>query len=167
MKKIKPLPFFEQKNEYTCGPASLEMVLKFFGVIFSQKKLAQALHTRKDIGTKHSSIIQFARKHGFFVYVNNHSTLDEVKHFLHKQLCPIIHFTEPFYKEGHYAVVISIDKKQVHLNDPWYGADYKIPLKKFTTLWHASQEGEYFRRWLLVLSKEDLSFGKQFKPLMK
>jgi len=67
-KKIK-VPYFKQKKNHTCGPASIKMIFKFFGLHAKEAELAKAMKTKKD-GTEHWQLIGIARKKGFYCYIH-------------------------------------------------------------------------------------------------
>ena len=106
--KLK-IPFYKQDTDHTCGPASLQMVLSFLGDFKSEKKLSEEAHTNHDAGTRHDAMIETARKEGFYCYVNNDSSWDEVNNFISEGLPVIIHFVEPQSGENHYAVVVGLE----------------------------------------------------------
>ena len=162
------VPFFWQDTKYTCGPASLQMVLSFLGDFKSEFSLAKAVHVSKESGTKHSSMIEVACREGFFCYVNSQSTVNEIKHFLALGFPVILDYTEPSSDEGHYAVVVAIArggflmKEKVYLNDPWHGANYSLALDELLPRWHDPLTKSH--GWMMVLSKEDFNIGKQYLP---
>lgn len=163
------VPFYKQDTIYTCGPASLQMVLSFLGDFKSEFALSRAAHTSKESGTKHSSMIDVARREGFFCYVNSHSTINEIKHFLGIGFPVILDYIEPLSNEGHYAVVTALirgrflRRERVYLNDPWHGANYQLSLNNLLPRWHDPLTKSH--GWMMVLSKEDFNIGKQYLPL--
>src|SRR3989344_446487 len=134
-------PFFWQDTEYTCGPASLQMVLSFLGDFKSEIELAKKAETSKETGTSHSGMIETAKGEGFFVYINSDSNAEEMKYFLALGHPVIVDFLEPSSDIGHYAVTTAIGRgglffrEMICLNDPWNGRDYKISLKEFEKRW--------------------------------
>lgn len=162
--KIK-VPFFKQDTDYTCGPTALEMVIGFFGKRISESNLAKEAHTSID-GTKHSGMIETARKEGFFCYVDSDSSISEIKKFLKQGFPVIVHFTLEKENEGHYAVVIGFGLKHFILNDPWQGKGVKIPEHRFESYWVDKHMGA--NRWMMIVSRENLptlSMGKKYDPI--
>jgi predicted double-glycine peptidase len=164
--KLK-VPFFKQDKEYTCGPAAMQMALAFLGSFHSEHGLSKALHTNAEIGTRHSAIIDEARSEGFFCYVNNNSSLEEVESYIERKLPVIVHFIEPSSNEGHYAVVLGFTGTQIILHDPWNGPDFKIDKNDFSSRWHGTQNHHEFHRWMMVICRDHLELGKQYSPLKK
>ncbi|MEK6893462.1 MAG: peptidase C39 family protein [Nanoarchaeota archaeon] len=79
---MNKVPYYHQHTEYSCGPASLSMVLEFFGVEEREEKLRKLEHTTRKDGTKHRYMILCARKEGFYCYVHQHASLEVLRYFL-------------------------------------------------------------------------------------
>lgn len=156
------VPYFKQDTVYSCGVASLQMILDFFGVFESEEKLAREAHTNPESGTKHKWMIDVATKKGFYCYVNNESSLDEIGYFLEQKLPVLVHFIETSNEEGHYSIITGIQKGKVIMNDPWNGEGLRMPCDDFFSRWHS--EDNTSMRWMMVLSKEKIPLGKQFLP---
>ena len=157
-------PFFRQKKEYTCGPASLEMVMRFFGKNFTEENLAKLAHTKKD-GTLHAGIIQAARKAGFYCYVHRNSSINHIQHFIDKGDPVIVNYIDPNSGEGHYGVIIGYSSKNLVMNDSSNGQEFSIHKSKFEDLWHGGNNKKTNQRWILVLSKNPFFMGKQYYPM--
>ena len=157
------VPFHHQNTRYSCGPASLKMVLEFFGVHVDERKIAKIAHTNKD-GTKHKYLISTARIEGFYCYIHDNSTLHEIFHFISIGLPVIVHIVEPTSGEGHYSVVVGFSRKGVILNDPWNGKRFVMGYDKFIENWHSGKGGHLFRKWIMVISNRKFSVGKEYLP---
>lgn len=167
MKRNKiQIPFYRQNREYTCGPASLQMVFSFFGKYKKQDNLTRKLRTTKKDGTYHSGLIREARKENFFCYINNKSTIHEIRHYINLGLPAIINYNEPFSNTGHYAVVVGYDKNRIILNDPWNGKNYKISEHEFVSRWHDCLNKHTCKKWVMIISKKDFNLGKQYFPYL-
>lgn len=156
------LPYFKQDTDYSCGPAVMQMVFRFYGKVFSEDKLIKKLKTNKDLGTAHQAMIELALAEGFYVYVNNESSLEEIKFFHNKNIPVIVHYLEPESEDGHYAVAIDTEEDKVILNDPWNGEKFKISYKDFEKRWR-NEKGNN-KKWIMVISTEDQNLGKQYLP---
>ena len=161
--KIK-VPFYKQEADYTCGPASLQMVLSFLGIHKSEYELIKQARTSKKGGTRHKWMIDVARKEGFYCYVNNNSTLEEIRHFINLELPVIINYIEPTNNEGHYAVVIGFEGGEIIMNDPWNGVGFRMMVDDFLPRWHGESPSIKNKRWMMVISKDDFGLGRQYLP---
>lgn len=156
------VPYRRQQTEYTCGPASLSMVLSFFKKPARQHSLARLMRTNAEIGTETRYMIRAATRAGFYCYVNNDSSFDEVRWFLSIGLPVIIRFIEPNENADHYAVAKGYQKDGLILHDPWNGRNTLIPFRSLKKRWH-DRTGDH-RAWMMVLSPEDFRLGKQYRP---
>ena len=145
-----------------CGPACLQMVLEYFGVHETQKKLGKIAGTTRVTGTTHKGMAHALRACGFDVNVTHTtSTFDDLRAYVTKQKLPVIVnwysiFNPP--ASGHYSVVVDIDKKNITLMDPEIRKTRVLPLDEFKKLWFDFDEDLEFRnppmrtvfRWMLV-----------------
>lgn len=166
--RVKSLPYARQKTGYMCGPASLQMVMKFFGTNKSQKDILKStgLSERKlkDAGMNNGALIKAGQKAGFYVYVNENSSLAEIKYFIDLGLPPIVNYREPSQNDGHFAVVagFSLADRALILHDPWNGKNFSIAERSFVVRWKGKYQGH--NKWLMVLNKQPFELGKQFFP---
>ncbi len=111
---IKLKPFRETPG--LCGPASLKMVLDYYGVSASEQELAKLTGSSKEKGTSIEGLIKAVKHFGFNVFVKENSTLNDLKYFIKRNIPVIVDwFAED---DGHYSVVVDINKKNVVLMDP-------------------------------------------------
>lgn len=156
------VPYFKQDTDYSCGPTALQMVFAFYGNRVSEQSLTERLHTKQAFGTQHRPMIEIANEEGFYVYVNNDSSLEEIAYLITSNIPVIIHFIEPSGEEGHYSVVVDVTETHITMHDPWNGSGFKMTIPNFTERWH-SQDGAHIR-WIMALSNEEFPIGKQYIP---
>lgn len=157
------VPFYTQDTAYSCGAASVQMLLAYFGMRRSEHELMERLHTDRLYGTHHQAILTELAKDGLFVYVNADAHLDEIAFFLeHRKLPSLVHYIEPDADEGHYALVIGVDRRLVTLNDPWHGPRYTLSVREFEMRWH--DERGAFPHWFLTASTDNFQIGRQYVP---
>ena len=161
MGRLIKLPYFHQHTNHTCGPACLKMVFAFFGKRLPEKKLARLSKTNFD-GTKHSKMISLARKEGFYCYVHENASLNQIKHFIDLKIPVIINYIEPSEEDAHFSVIVGYEKNFLILDDPWNGKNFKIDSKEFEKRWHGKDR---CKNWILVVSKDQFDIGKQYNPL--
>ncbi len=162
--KIIPVPYYKQKTNYTCGPSSIKMVLGFFGIRESERKLAREARTDKKSGTDHHSLIELSRKKGFYCYIQEKSSIHIIKHFISQELPVIINYVEPSSNDGHYAVVVGYRKGGIIMNDPINGKNFYLNYKELYGRWSGGKYNKS-KRWIMVISKKPVIRGKQYGPV--
>ncbi len=139
MIKIKPV---RQKPGY-CGPASLRMVLAYYGVRASEQELGRLAHTTARHGTTAERLVRVARELGFEAYLKDRVSLAELRRLVVERKIPVIvnWFSED---DGHYSVVAHLDQHYIHLNDPELKRVRKMDLRTFRRVWFTFN-GDYIR----------------------
>ena len=146
------IPYFKQEVDYFCGPASLQMAFAFFGKTISQTEIASQAGTTKEEGTDNDKLVKVAQEAGFRVSTKELAALEDIQSYLTQNIPVIVNFIEPTDEEGHYAVVVGIDDKDIILNDPWNGPNFSIPKADFVNRWHSTNNQH--TRWLMTVSHE-------------
>lgn len=82
-------PFQETLHAGMCGPASLKMVLEYYGVLKTENELAKLCNTDTDSGTNDVSIKRVAESFGFSVEIKNNSSFEDIKFWIDKKV-PLI-----------------------------------------------------------------------------
>ena len=75
---------FEQ-SESMCGPASLKILLSYFGKNYSEKQLVDFCSSTIEKGTDYKGMIRGAKKTGSFAFVKKNGTIKELEYFLKKE----------------------------------------------------------------------------------
>ncbi len=133
MLEIKP---YRQKSGL-CGVASLKMVLAYFG---SKKKEADLIKLTKASpkrGTSAQNIKKAAQQLGFLAEIKDGADFDDIKFWLDKKVPPIVDWFSAYggHIEGHYSVVIGLDKKFIYLQDPEIASIRKMKRLDFKRVW--------------------------------
>ena len=157
-KMLKLNPFQETLSASMCGPASLKIVLGYFGVEKSEKELAKLCGATKKLGTNARGITQAAEKLGFKVSVEDNSSFTDIKKWLAKGVPPIVNwftrgrqdYSDSEVADGHYSVVCGLDKNYIYLQDPEIGGLRKIAKNDFMKVWF-DFTGEYIKPTDLII----------------
>jgi len=129
MLKLKP---FRQTPGF-CGPASLKMVLEYFGLNKTEKELAKLSGTNPEKGTTLFGIIKAARKLEFRASHKDLAQFTDIQKLLNKKIPVIIDW---FHEDcGHYSVAVGLDTKYIYLMDPELAAIRKIDRATFKRIW--------------------------------
>jgi predicted double-glycine peptidase len=127
---VKQLPNY-------CGPASLSMVLSYWGKSLDQKEIANTVYDRKEQATNGSDLLLYARELGFSAYSIN-STLEDVKRKLAAGVPLIVQqYFSPNDNTNHMRVVVGYNdsEKNFVLSDPEEQTETKMSYAEFGKLW--------------------------------
>ncbi|MFA6397344.1 MAG: cysteine peptidase family C39 domain-containing protein [Candidatus Paceibacterota bacterium] len=117
--KIKVEPF--QQSMGLCGPASLKILLSYFGKNHTEEQLANVACSISGMGrgegTEHEGMIQAIKEIGGFVYVKENGSIEELEYFIREEKLPVIigWFDE---NDDHYSVVVNVTDKNIIIVDP-------------------------------------------------
>jgi len=134
MSKLK-IKIFKQINNAYCAPATVKMILHFWGINKSQKFLAKLLGTTLDGGTKNDkNIIKCFQKFGFNVKFGTNGSWYILDKYVNNQKIPVIVWW--FHEDcGHLSVACGLSKKSILLADPYSGKIIKMDWQKFNRIW--------------------------------
>lgn len=140
---LKVKSFQETLNAGMCGPASLKIVLNYYGVDKSEKELAKLSGTTKSLGTNIKGLTKAAKQLGFKVSIKNNSSFSNIEKWLAKKTPVIVDwftrgrqdYSDSEVADGHYSVVCGIDNNFIYLQDPEIGGIRKIEKNDFKRVW--------------------------------
>lgn len=159
MKRILSLkPFQETLRAGMCGPASLKIVLDYYGVEKTEQELAKLCGTKDDVGTNDQALKNAAEQLGFTVEIKNESTFEDIEEWLNRDVPVIVNwftrgrtdYTDSDVADGHYSVVAGLDETHIYLQDPEIGSMRKLAREDFMTVWF-DFTGEYIKPDELVI----------------
>jgi ABC-type bacteriocin/lantibiotic exporter with double-glycine peptidase domain len=130
MLSVKP---FRQRTGY-CGPASLKMVLRYYGEDRSEEELARLTNCSEERGVEAEQLTKVAKEFGFQAEIVDNAEIDTIREFVIDKKIPIIvdWFSED---DGHYSVVTDIDQENIYIQDPEFGRLRAMRLEKFYRVW--------------------------------
>lgn len=155
---LKVKPFQETLYSDLCGPASLKIVLEYYGVSKTEKELAKIAGLKKGLGIDEKGIKKTAEKLGFKVVIKNNSNFKDIEKWLDKRVPVIVNwftrgrndYPESETADGHYSVVCGLDDRFIYLQDPEIGRIRKIKKDDFTRVWF-DFKGEYVKPKELIV----------------
>ena len=157
-KMLKIKPFQETLNASMCGPASLKIILDYYGLKKSEKELAKLCQYDKDLGVDDDKIKNTAEGLGFKVKIKNNSNFKDIENWLDKKVPVIVNwftkgrqdYSESEVADGHYSVVTGLDEKHIYLQDPEIGKIRKLKRDDFMRVWF-DFKGEYIEPKELII----------------
>ncbi len=143
MNPLNVKPFQETMGEGMCGPASLKMVLDYYGLEKSEAELAVLCGSTKEMGTSEEQIRKAAESLGFTVETKQQATFEDIQQWLDKKVPVIVDwFTRgrmdldaSEVADGHYSVVVGLDDTYIYIEDPELGSMRKIKREDFMVVW--------------------------------
>jgi len=156
--KLNVLPFQETLHADMCGPASLKIVLDYYGVEKTEKDVAGMATIVKGIGWDDNDIARVAESLGFKVEIKNESDFEDIENWLKKSVPVIVDwftrgrsdYNDSEVPDGHYSVVCGIDDENIYLQDPETGGERKITREDFMRVWF-DFTGFYLRAEELII----------------
>ena len=144
------VPLVRQQTGYSCGPAALLALLKFFGAWDgSEQQLYPILETSSADGTLPEALATGAAHFGLGASVESDMTIARLRAVLASGRLVILEFQawrsseqlatrwRDLWTEGHYAVLIAIDARFAYFMDPsTQGAYAFMPLSGLEERWH-------------------------------
>lgn len=118
-------PFVRQRGEKDCGPASVLMILKYYGGYISLEKLSEILCVNKK-GTTFYHMVLALKSFGFNSDGYKYEDIYSIK-------TPFIAHTH-HNSYNHYVVIWKISKDKILIGDPSRG-NIKADLKEFLPTW--------------------------------
>lgn len=136
-------PFQETLHKGYCGPATLKIILSYYQIDKSEENLARMCNVSEDLGTDDKSLKKAAEGLGFKVEIKNFSTLNDIKNWLEKDVPVIVDwftrgrsdYSDSEVADGHYSVVMGLDKENIYLQDPEIGKMRTINKDDFIRVW--------------------------------
>lgn len=130
MLKVK---LYKQSSGF-CGPASLRMVLEYWGLKKSEKELAKLSGATRSRGIEARGLLRAAKKLGLRVTIIDYATFEQIRTYVQKQKIPVI--VDWFsHDDGHYSVVVGISRRKIFLADPEHKKIRQFDLETFKRIW--------------------------------
>lgn len=147
-------PFQETLHGGYCGPASLKIVLLYYGVEKDEEELYKLCNASSDLGIDDKSLKKAAESLGFKVRIQNFASFDDIKKWLEKGIPVIVDwftrgrasYSDSEVADGHYSVVMGLDGENIYLQDPEIGKMRIIAKDDFIRVWF-DFTGETINSW--------------------
>lgn len=172
-----PVPLCRQMDLNSCGVAAVQSVMHYWnagqdGNGPRQATLAGECGTTEN-GTDYRAMLAYARKQGFVAESRTNMTVEGLTESVRAGVPVIVAFQawsdnptvecySTNWSEGHYAVVMGYDDRNLYFMDPSTLGNYTfIPREEFLARWHdetAAEPVERLVRFGLILRKEQPTY---------
>lgn len=140
---LKVKPFQETLHGGYCGPASLKIVLAYYGVEKDEEEIAVKCGCDAELGTNDEALKKVAESYGFKVTVQNEASFDDIQHWLDKKVPVIVNwftrgrsdYDDSVVADGHYSVVVGLDENNICIQDPEIGKMRTLGRDDFMRVW--------------------------------
>src|SRR3989344_8651675 len=141
-----------------CGPASLKIVLEYYGINKSEDELSQLCKFKKGLGVDDKGIKSATEKLGLKAVIKNNSSFKDIEKWLKKEVPVIVDwftrgrtdYRDSSVADGHYSVVMGLDDSFIYLQDPELGTMRKIKRDDFMRVWF-DFKGEHLKPNVLII----------------
>ena len=158
--KVKPI---KQRDSDACGPTCIEMVLKYFNVPHTLKKITEITNYKKEGGMYNEQIVSVLKQFGLKTKISKNTSWEKLMDLNTPNAVIIVSWMLEGYI-GHVSTVERVDQKSITLAEPTTGTFMKIERVKFLRLWldyEAQDEVPVYPesktniqlRWLVVVTK--------------
>jgi uncharacterized protein len=155
MSNFRLLTRTRQSTEYSCAASALQAVLRYWGKDVDEAELMELMHTNPEVGTYPEDIVRGTRLLGLDAELKQDLTLDEVERRTANG-DPMIALGQMWrsqkdgvssaadeWDNGHYIVVLGVDKDYVYFQDPYVRMSKAfVPRKSFEEHWHQAMGGD-------------------------
>jgi len=157
---VYDVPYCNQNDPYWCGPASMSMVLGYWGNNVSQEDIAAKIYDAGARITRMTDMVAYPITYGFRSQ-NFTGTISGLKTWIDNGVPLIVlqrfSLEEPY---GHYRVVVGYNDSSAMMFtfDPKKGINFTITYAEFTQLW---RPGSTFwtTNWTLAITPENNVFA--------
>ena len=172
-----PLDSVRQQTPYTCGPAVLVAVLRYFGKGADERSIAEEADSNPN-GTTFDAMERVLKHHGLTIERRDDLDAQSIKGLLAQGALVVVAlqaWRDPLppaggyageWNEGHYVAPVAVDDEVVLFEDPAVaGRRSYLTSNEFAVRWHSSDsDGTYLPGFgLVVHSTAPVVWGKLAK----
>ena len=112
---------------------SLKAVLEYYGIIATEKAIGLRAGTTREHGTSPEHLLVAARSYGLEGSWKRTCSVSDLQEWYERGVPVIVNWFS--VEEGHYSVVVGVDKTSVTLMDPEIGATRTFTRADFKRVW--------------------------------
>jgi hypothetical protein len=131
---IEKVPFFSQED-YQCGPASLAMILNYWGIRVPPGDIAKEIFSDSAGGTLNIDMVLYAQGKGLFAFQFK-ATIDELRKYIDSgyPVIVLVDYGFSLYRVNHFMVVTGYNEQGIIVNSG-RNKDKFIAEKDFLKTW--------------------------------
>lgn len=123
-----------KQSEGFCGPASLKIILAYYGTEKTEDELANVMGATREYGCDPADIVSVAEKIGYSAQYKERSSIGEITSLIDQEIPVIVQWFSP-EENGHYSVISGYENDNLVMVDPLTGSVRKIASQDFLNRW--------------------------------
>lgn len=145
------------------------MVLEYYGIAKSESELAGLCGTHKVLGTTERQLAKAAKRFGLTVEVKSFCTYRDLNKWLVRKVPVIVDWFSKGLPassaaDGHYSIVVGLDKRFVYLMDPEIGKLLRLTRSAFMRVWF-DFTGDYIKSRRDVIVRQIIAIHRPVRAL--
>lgn len=136
------VPAFKQSDDSRCGPASIKMVLAYYGINVPEDELCIRCEHTYELGCDDYGMKRAIESYGLSCEIFNDQTIEDLKYWVDRGIPTIVDWFTPGVDpkpgdmpNGHSSVVVDVTPTHVKLLDPENGKYRDILHTDFLRVW--------------------------------
>jgi hypothetical protein len=109
---IIDLKAYQQTTEYTCGPAAVVTLLKYYNRSGDEMEIARGMNTSTTTGTTPENMARWLVENGFDVEWGEHGSLELIRENLSKKIPTLIEWSD---WGGHWVLAVGYDTRNTEI----------------------------------------------------
>ncbi|MFH1078224.1 MAG: cysteine peptidase family C39 domain-containing protein [Patescibacteria group bacterium] len=138
-----------------CGPASLKILLDYYGKTYTEEELAKLCDATADRGTDHVNMVEAVRKLGNEAVAKENATFDDIREAVRMNIPVVVGWYSTFGDpDDHFSVVFAIDDTTISMMDPERDeGSITMPVEEFEKAWYDFDGPDDVRveRWMMTV----------------
>jgi len=138
-----------------CGPASLKILLDYYGRTYTEGELSEICNATAEYGTDHADMVAAVASIGGEPVEKFGASLDDIRGFVDDEIPVIVGWFSEYGGQGdHYSVVYAMDNETLSMMDPERDeGSVTMPLDAFEKVWYDFDGPDDVRveRWMMAV----------------
>jgi predicted double-glycine peptidase len=139
---------FKQSDDSRCGVAAVKSVLYYYGIDKTEDEIAKRCNHSYELGCSNEDMVKALKHFGVGAKIYTNSTLEDLEYWTRHKTPVIVDVfmgTLETSATGHAVVVTGVDKKYVHVYDPYVNKNISVDRVDFLRMWFDWENTEYIQ----------------------
>jgi len=139
---------FKQSDDSRCGVAAVKTILYYYGIDKTEDEIAKKCNHTYELGCTNTDMSDALIHYGIGSKIISKSSIDDLEYWTRHKIPVIVDIfigNLETTATGHAVVVIGVDKKYVHVFDPYSGKTLSIQRNDFNAMWFDWENTEFIQ----------------------